>query len=210
MNTRETTRVYKDEYGVYHWVYRLPMFRNFSILKTVLKAMGICFLIPVLILVCLCVKNQGTMEDFLEVFGILAIIAIAILIISVLSYLLVAALYGGNYVAIYTMDQQTITTAQPASQASRQAIIGLFTAATGVLGQNPGVYIAGLAGAARQVVQTSYKDIKSLKFIPEKGEIRIHSFLTWYTIYVTPDDFSLVAGYLEGQCLNAKISITTS
>ena len=206
MNTRETTRVYKDDHGVYHWVYRLPMFRNFSILKTVLKAMGICFLVPVLILVFFCFKNQGSLEDFLEIFGILAVIAIAILIISVLSYLLVAALYGGNYVAIYTMDRQAITTSQPASQASRQAIIGLFTTAAGVISQNPGVYIAGLAGASRQVVKTDYKDIRSLKILPEKGEIRIHSFLTWYTIYVMPDDFSLVAGYLEGQSVNAKIS----
>ena len=41
MVTRQATRLYRDDQGVYRWVYYLDMYKNFSILRTLLKALGI-------------------------------------------------------------------------------------------------------------------------------------------------------------------------
>ena len=121
-------------------------------------------------------------------------------------YFLVAALFGGNYIFIYTMTDHSLTVNQPAGQAARSMAIGAFTSAAGAVGGNPGVMMAGLAARGNQITSSEFDKILSLKIDPPAGEIRIHSFLTWYSIYVGPDDFAFVAEYLRTRCKNAAIS----
>ena len=201
-----TTRIYQDDRGNWHWIYRLPMFKNFSILRTIMKPIGVCCILPTVLAVILILKNGRSFSDEKEILMLTIGLGVLVLAITVLCYFLVAALFGGNYIFIYTMTDHSLTVNQPAGQAARSMAIGAFTSAAGAVGGNPGVMMAGLAARGNQITSSEFDKILSLKIDPPAGEIRIHSFLTWYSIYVGPDDFAFVAEYLRTRCKNAAIS----
>lgn len=206
MENRQITRLYRNDEDVYHWVYNLPMFKNFSILFTVLKAMGIGMLITFAIILLILVKDGTPAADVRNLAGILALVWVIVQAVSFVCYLLVAALYGGTYVAMYVMDDKRIAQYQPADQADRERMIGTFSAAAGALGGNRGLMAGGLSIGGNLVVETPFKEIRSLKILPALNEIRVHSFLTWYTVYVNPEDFEYVAEFMESRSVNAKIT----
>lgn len=202
---KESTRVYQDELGLWHWIYSLPMFSNLSVLRTVLKAMAICCLLPVVTMLVIIYSNGSTLSGSFEEFGLTLAIAGGIFLLSIVIYFLVSVFYGGNYVFIYTMDDHSITTTQPADQAAKLSAIGMFTAASGAVSHNPGIMIAGLAAGGSQIAHTAFEDIKTLTFDRKNEEIRIHSFLTWYSIYVNSEDFPLVAEFIRARSTRADI-----
>lgn len=206
MAYRETTRLIKDENGIWHWIYRLPMFKNLSILWTVLKAVGICYLGIIVVLTALVIHGGSDASGLRLLYTVLAICAGVVLVICIFSYYLVALVYGGEYVAIYSMNEHSIAQHQPGSQANKNRVIGLFASAAGMLDGNPGLLAAGLTTGSSLVVETKFTEIRSLKIIPSLQEIRVHSFLTWYTVYVHPEDFALIAEYITSRSVNARIS----
>ena len=199
--------IVKDENGTYHWIYSSSMWNNYSMIRPVLLVFGVCFFL-ILALILVAFFQSG--RDTGELTGILLIylgIVLLVLLISVLSYVLVAALYGGKYVALYEMDSKGISHYQPTSQAEKEKAIGLFTAAAGLIGGNPGISIAGLTAGSRLVVQAEFAKVLSLKIIPDKEEIRVHSFMTWHTVHVYRENFDFVADYMTKYCTKAKIKI---
>ena len=199
--------ILKDENGTYRWIYSSSMWKNYSMIKPVLKVFVVCFLL-ILAVILFAFFQSG--RDTGGLTGILILymgIVLLILLISVLSYAFVAVLYGGKYVAFYEMDPEGISHYQPASQAEKEKAIGLFTAAAGLLGGNPGISIAGLTAGSRLVVRADFSKVLSLKIIPEKEEIRVHSFMTWHTVHVYRENFDFVADYMTKYCTKANIKI---
>ena len=190
MVTRQATRLYRDDQGVYRWVYYLDMYKNFSILRTLLKALGIGVGLVGAIIWAYMIRSGFRTFSLTSSILFTVIMAAVILAIAVGSYFLVAFLYGGTYVAMFAMDDRKISMYQPAG------------AATG----NWGLTAAGVNTGGSLVAETEYDDIRSLKIIPALGEIRVHSFLTWYTVYVNPEDMALVAEYLRSRCGKARIT----
>ena len=180
MVTRQATRLYRDDQGVYRWVYYLDMYKNFSILRTLLKALGIGVGLVGAIIWAYMIRSGFRTFSLTSSILFTVIMAAVILAIAVGSYFLVAFLYGGTYVAMFAMDDRKISMYQPSDQADKNRMIGMFSAAAGAATGNWGLTAA--------------------------GEIRVHSFLTWYTVYVNPEDMALVAEYLRSRCGKARIT----
>ena len=206
MENRDTSRLFRDEQGTWHWVYRLHMFKNLSMLRTVLKAIGICYLAIAVIMIALLHSSGAGAGGMKMMITVLVLVGVAVLGISVGSYYLVAWFYGGDYVAVYTMDEQSIAQYQPADQADKGKAIGLLSAVAGTISGNAGLIVTGFLAGARLVVRTEFTKIRSLKVLRSLGEIRVHAFLTWYTVYVNPEDFDLVAEHITSRSVNARIT----
>ena len=202
----ETTRIFQDDHGVWFWVYKLPMYQNFAILRTYLKAMGICLFLIFAFIAFLFVKDGNAVSELLTLLGIFVGVFAAVALISVLCYLGVAKLFGGYYVHIFKMDENSITLSRSSAQDRIAEAIGAFAAASGAVGNNPGLVIAGLAQNSSEIVSTKFGDVISLKFDRQHGEIRVHSFLTWYSVFVSREDFDFVAEYMRNHCEKARIS----
>ena len=203
----DTTAVVQDENGKYHWIYTYSMWENYSMLRPVLIGLGISFLV-ILVIILAALHQSGRDTGYLaKVFLLYLGIVLVILLITVLSYALVAAFYGGKYVSLYEMDSEGLSHYQPSSQADKERAIGLFAAAAGFLGGNAGTTIAGLTAGSRLVVRAEFPKIKSLKIVSDKEEIRVHSFMTWHTVHVPRESFEFVADYMTSHCVNAKIKI---
>ena len=206
MVTRQATRLYRDDQGVYRWVYYLDMYKNFSILRTLLKALGIGVGLVGAIIWAYMIRSGFRTFSLTSSILFTVIMAAVILAIAVGSYFLVAFIYGGTYVAMFAMDDRKISMYQPADQADKNRMIGLASAAAGAATGNWGLTAAGVNTGGSLVAETEYDDIRSLKIIPALGEIRVHSFLTWYTVYVNPEDMALIAEYLRSRCGKARIT----
>ena len=203
----DTTAVVQDENGKYHWIYTYSMWENYSMLRPVLIGLGISFLV-ILVIILAALHQSGRDTGYLaKVFLLYLGIVLVILLITVLSYALVAAFYGGKYVSLYEMDSEGLSHYQPSSQADKERAIGLFAAAAGFLGGNAGTTIAGLTAGSRLVVRAEFSKVKSLKIVADKEEIRVHSFMTWHTVHVPRESFEFVADYMTSHCVNAKIKI---
>lgn len=205
-NLRQTTRLFKDEQGIYHWAYSLPMFKNFSILRTVMKGMCFAFLVVLCIPAYIIIRNGISIDDLGLVLGIPLLCIGIVAIIAVGCYFLVAWIYGGQYMSIYSMDEHKIGVYQPTDQADKNKVIAAFTTTAGVIDGNLGLVFGSIAMTGTQIVETNFSSIRSLKLFPELQEIRVHSFLTWYTIYVCPEDYELVAEFITSRSVNAKIA----
>ena len=182
------------------------MFRNYSILWLILKAVGVCTVGLSVLMGLILSGGRNIRESLLAagiIFGAVGVIGV---VITIVCYFLVAAIYGGCYVAIFSMDEKTIAQFQPVGQAAKNRAIGVFTAMAGAVSGNLALAAASLTTGSRLVVETPFTDIRSLKIIRQKGEIRVHSFLTWYTVYVNPEDFSLIEEHITSRSVNARIT----
>lgn len=204
MDTRETTRLFKDEQGDYSWVYRLDMYKNYSILKMILKAMGICLAVVFGIIIAILLPDIGRYDPKLT-FGVPLLVFAITILITIGCYYLVALIYGGYYVAIYKMNEKRIAQYQPSDQAQKNRAIGLFTAMAGIATGSAGTMAAGFILHGRTIVETNFDSIKSLTFVPSLGEIRVHSFLNWYTVYVSQEDYEFVKEYMRSRSTKARI-----
>ena len=203
----ETKAVIQDEDGNYHWVSTFSMWKNPSMIRPILKVFGIFFLIFLAVVMVVCFQSEKDMGELVSILLIYLGIVLMVLLIIGLSYALVAFLYGGKYVSFYEMNSEGLSHYQPSGQADKEKAIGLFTAAAGLMGNNPGVSIAGLTAGSRLVVRAEFSKVKSLKIISDKDEIRVHSFMTWHTVHVPRQSFEFVADYMVGHCTNAKVKI---
>ncbi|MDO4804493.1 MAG: hypothetical protein Q4A32_06720 [Lachnospiraceae bacterium] len=202
-----TIRITRDENGIWHWIYRLPMFRDFSILRTVIKAMEAVYAVMFLFSIVIIYINGSTLSRSRGFILIMLGVGVLILLLSVVCYFGVAAIFGGYYIFVYTMDENALSVTQPVGQANKTKAIGMFAATAGTLNNNPGVTVAGLAAGGSQIAYTKFEDILSLKFDRKGGEIRIHSFMTWYSIYVHPEDFAFVEEFMTNRCTKARVTV---
>ncbi len=205
MEDRQMSRVMRDEEGRYQWVYSLPMLKNFSVLRTIIKIMVIVY-IAIGVLVIGLSWNSGVSGANLKMgITVLAIVGVVVMVITVGSYFLTAVIFQGYYVAIYIMDQEKIMVKQPKNQAERAGALGTITTVAGILTNNYALAGAGIAQGDENVTKSRFEKIRSLKIIPERGEIKVHSFFNWYTVWVNAEDFHFVADYLTSRCVNARI-----
>ena len=205
METRQASRLYRDDQGVYHWAYYLNMYKNFSMLRMILKAMGIGMFVIGAIIVGALINSGSRAFSTAEIIGFIIITVAIILAIVVGCYFLVAFIYGGMYISYFVMDDQKISHYQPTEQADKARLIALFSAAGGAATGNWGLTAASMTAGGNLIVEMKFDDIRSMTIVPSQGEIRVHSFLTWNTIYVNQEDFGIVSEYLRSKCVKARI-----
>ena len=58
-------RVTRQEDGVYRWLYELDMKKNLVLLMTVIKIVGFCLCIPLLLLAYLSLRTHGSLSALL-------------------------------------------------------------------------------------------------------------------------------------------------
>lgn len=84
--------------GVYRWTYEMDMLKNPTIMISVWKVLGISFVVVLLfdLIVSLFGGDLKTLDDLLGVGKLFLILAAIFLVLSVISYIILAALYGWN------------------------------------------------------------------------------------------------------------------
>lgn len=199
----ERVTLYPD--GKYRWVCEVNMLKNPSILFDVWKVLGISIGILVaffaLLIACDGDINMKVLSGLAETVGLLiAIFAV----ISILGYLLFAAMSGWKYVVLFIMDEKEVVHQQMPSQVKKGQVIGALTVLVGLFAGKPGVVGTGVLSQARMSMTSTLAHVSRLIPCRRMHLIKVNQRLSKNRIYVHDEDFDFVYDFLCQHCVKAK------
>lgn len=196
------TRVRLDGDGKYRWTYSLDMYRNPSILLVVLKIFGILWAV-LLLVVSVPSLLRGETSVLAENGRIWAWVTAVFFAVCLLSYLIVARMYGGRYVVDFTMDEKGIVHSQSPSQVDTARKVAGMTALAGAASGRPGTLGAG-ALATRTDLSSDFSRVRRIQAFPRRDLIKVNARFSRNQVYVHPEDFAFVLDYIRSHCPHAR------
>lgn len=204
-----TENVYLCPDGKYRWIYEYRMRNNPAILITVMKVILISFAIVMAIMVLIFLIggdfHYWERSDYFRFFGIFLIVLLVILAIGVLSYLLVAAIYGGSYQVLFTMDENGVEQRQMKKDYRKTQAIGWLSAAAGFATGNAGLAGAGIVTATRYSMLSEFRRVRKVRSVRSRNVIYVNHLIDHNQIYAENTDFDFVEKYILDRCTKAKV-----
>ena len=194
--------------GVYRWVYEFNLYRNPTILFTVLKIFFVIIAIGIVIMLASMLNDylHGYMriDDILEsvTFGLLFMVFWMVL--CVVGYLLYAAMNGGKYCVMFEMDDAGVTHRQFAKQVEKAQVVGLVNVLAGIATKNATQVGIGLS-SARTTMASSFETVRSVQGLRRRQVIKVNEPLNKNQVYVVPEDYDFVFGFIRDHCPNADV-----
>ena len=202
-----TDSIYLCQDGKYRWVYEMSMLKNPTILFTVWKVLGIAFGIVFLLMQFMDLFGGNlSVDGFLHGLTLFALLALVFLVISIIAYVIVAAMYGWKYVVLFEMDEKQIKHIQVSRQHKKAELLGFVTAMAGLKSHNPTAVGMGLQAAARSTSTSEFVHVKSIRSFPGRHVIKISQGLEHNQIYAEGADYDFALRYIISHCPNAKVS----
>ena len=203
-NYDHRVRLYED--GKYHWSYDLNMLKNPAVLIDVFKALGMTVAIVGFIIVVIQACENGIhAEEMMFALKLIGIMVAIMFVLSILGYLIYAAMSGWTYTALFTMDENGVVHEQSPRADKLAKRIGCLTIFVGLLTRKPGVAGTGILAASRSTMSSNFSSVKTVKAIRRMNTIKVNERFEKNRVYVNDEDFDFVYDYIASHCLNAKI-----
>lgn len=203
--TKVTENIYLCPDGKYRWYYEFDMLKNPTILITVFKVFGITVL-AVAAFVLLIGLFEGGPAPLASGQGKILIYVILFLIALVLvSYVILAGIYGWKYLVLFEMDEEKIVHMQQPKQFEKAKAIGWLTVMAGGLSNNLTTSAVGLNIMEKNKSVSAYRNVKKVKSSRQLNTIYLNEGLEHNQIYAADADYDFVMDYISQRCDNAKI-----
>lgn len=192
-------KLYED--GKYHWLYDLNLLKNPGVLLDVLWvmsiSMGIVFIILFMIQACEDGLNIEGLSFVLKITGFMAAI---MLVLSLLGYLLYAAISGWTYTVHFIMDENGVVHKQAPKSEKIAKRIGLMTILAGIVSRKPSTMGAGMLSASRTEMRSDFSDVRKVKAIRWMNTIKVNELFGKNRVYVNNADFDFVYNFICSHC----------
>ena len=204
---RVTENIFLCPDGKYRWYYEYPMMKNPGLLFTVWKVLGISFGILWLFMLIISLGDilRYGAASFLELSGGLLLILLFLMLLGVLAYVIIAALYGFTYIVLFEMDERSVTHIQMPKQFEKAQAIGWLTALAGLAGGSFPAMGAGALAASRDSSTSIFADVKEVKGERSRHTIRVNQMLNRNQVYAGDADYDFVWNFITARCNRAKI-----
>ena len=192
--------------GKYRWIYALNMWKNPTILFLVYKIFFWIFVGIWLMVILLSWKHihwddwDKLWDDTWPTLVFFAFFNVLLFV----SYSIVAAMYGGKYTVLFTMDENGVTHEQIAEQAKKARKLGMLTAAVGAGRGNLSMIGLGINVANRTSMSSEFKIVRSVKAYKRLNVIKIREILSNNQVYARDEDFDFVYNYIKDHCPRVK------
>lgn len=197
----ERVRLCKD--GKYRWTYPMNMLTNPSAFITVCKIFGglgaVAFIATYFSDII-----HGDFSHILEDLQWWGVAVLVFLVISGISYLIVAAQYGGKYIVRFTMDENGIKHEQVPVQSKKAVKLGAVLAGVGALTGSPGRVGQGILTAVHTTLSSDFNAVRSIKAQRKWNTIKVNEPLANNQIYTSKEDFDFVLDYISSRCPKVK------
>src|SRR5665647_442569 len=168
--------------GQLEWTISVPILRNSIILKQLGIAIGIPFGILLLFLL--------SVQAFYGV-GLIAILFL-------LTYLFIRIVWGGNYEVGFELDKTGIRNYTMKKQARKNRIINTLAVVLGLFSGKPAVAGAGILAQSRQEVSMKWKNIKKVKYLPQKQAVLLKGgFTENIAVFCTQMNYAEVEAFIK-------------
>ncbi|MDO5118104.1 MAG: hypothetical protein Q4D34_06420 [Eggerthellaceae bacterium] len=201
--------IVQDENGVYRWVYEFNLYKNPTILFTVMKILVGIIVIGLVIMLAFMVpdlaKGYADSGDVAETLTFGGIFIALFIVLTVVGYLVYAIMQGGKYCVVFTMDEEGITHKQLPRQYKKAQIVGALNVLAGLAGGNVTQAGIGLITSTRDSISSEFASVRSVKGSRALRVIKVNEPLAKNQVYVEADDYDFVFGFIRDHCPNARI-----
>ncbi|MBO6159175.1 MAG: zinc ribbon domain-containing protein [Firmicutes bacterium] len=195
-----TENIYLCPDGKYRWIYEYRMLKNPTILITVLKGMtlswGIVMGFIVLFLLIDGDFRYWNRSDGLSFFGAFLLLLLFLLVLSVVSYLILAAVWGWSYQVLLTMDEDGVELRMMKKDFQKAQAIGWLTAAAGLVSGNIGRVGTGILAATRDSSSSVFQRVRKVKAVRRRQVIYVNQLLGHNQVYAEGADYDFVLNYI--------------
>ena len=190
--------------GKYRWYYEYPMLKNPTVLFTVWKVLLLAALAPGLVVLFSELGNGfvAAIRQFALVYGITFG---GLFVLSCLSYLLLAAIYGFHYIVLFEMDEQGVTHIQQEKQFRKAQAMGWLTALAGAAAGRPGPAGTGVLAATKRQTTSEFRNVSTVIGLKKRNTIKVNQLLSKNQVYVQSADYDFVWDYITSRCTKATV-----
>ena len=186
--------------GKYVWGYELDLFKNFVVLKLILKVFSLILFAEIVFSCLLSIINGNLLSDLFEITKLLIILIVVMLVISFVGYFIYAKIMGGKYCVVFEMDENGVKHTQLDKQTNKANMLSLIETLAGVATKNPGRIGAGLMKYGRSSLYTDFKRVKKIKTDRNSNTIILKYGLHNNQVYVEDDDYDEILAFIESNC----------
>lgn len=191
------SNIKKSADGKYRWRYEMSLFKNPTIFILVYKILFFIFLGIFLFTVVIdSISNGFNLESLSGSAKIFGIIFAVMTGITILGYLIYAAIMGGKYIVDFTMDENGVLHEQTPAQAKKARKLGELTALAGAASGRPSIAGAGI-NSTRTTMYSDFKKIKKIKAYPRRGVIKLNAPFNKNQVYASKEDFEFVLNFIK-------------
>ena len=194
----------KCDDGTYRWVYEFNMLKNPIIFLTVLKIFLLVLVGMWLVFGLFRIGNDGFVGAFVAQTKELLIPAVILFGLSIVSYIILACIYGFKYCVLFEMNETGIRHIQMEKQYKKAQAIGWLTAMVGAAAGKPGVMGTGLLAAAKNEQATEFSKVKRVRALKVFHTIKLDGLLNHNQIYTDPEDYDFVLDYISKRILRKR------
>lgn len=203
---RVTENIYLCPDGKYRWIFEFPMLKNPVILFTVFKVLGMSAAIIAIFMLLVDLIEDGSItppetDELMIAFWVI-LFFIGVVIIS---YIILAAMYGFKYMVLFEMDEEKVVHIQMSKQFEKAQAIGWLTAMVGLASGRIGAAGTGMLAAARNTSTSDFVNVRQVIGNRWMRVIKVNKLLDHNQIYVEPSDYDFVFNYISQRCVNAKV-----
>lgn len=195
-----TENIYLCPDGKYRWIYEYRMLKNPAILITVLKGMTLSWgIVMCVIILFLLIDGDFRYWDRstgLSFFGAFLLLLLFLLVLSVVSYLILAAVWGRSYQVLFTMDEDGVELRMMKKDFQKAQAIGWLTAAAGVVTGNVSRVGTGILAATRDRSYSEFPKVRKIKAVRRRQVIYVNQLLDHNQVYAEKGDFDFVLNYI--------------
>lgn len=168
-----------------------------------MKILALVSCAPALI-VALSDLDEG-IEAFVSGAKVLGVMLLIMLPLSLLSYFIVAALYGWKYIVLFEMDEKGVTHIQQDKQFNKAQGIAWINMFLGTAGNKLSMTGSGLVLMTKNSMTSEFALVKKVTRNARRNTIKLDQILGHNQIYVEKEDYDFVWNYITSRCEKAKI-----
>ena len=204
-----TENIYLCPDGKYRWIYEYKMLKNPTILITVMKVLLLSFGIVIAFMVLINLIGGDfrywTRSDFLSSSKVFLILLLVLIALGVISYLILASIYGWSYQVLLTMDENGVELKQMNKSFQKAQAVSWLSALAGLAAGNIGQVGGGILTATRESSFSSFQQVRKVKAVRRRHVIYINQLLEHNQVYAEDADFDFVETFILDHCPNAKV-----
>lgn len=134
-----------------------------------------------------------------------ALLTASMLALSLIAYLLYAAVMGGKYCVLFEMDENGIRHTQAPRQFQKAQLLAAITALSGMKSGHIGTVGTGLLAGSKASSYSEWRLVKSIAVHPRLNLIKVNAPLNKNQVYAEASDFAFVRQYILTHCAEAKL-----
>lgn len=193
-------RITKCEDGKYRWVYEFSLLKNPTIFLLLLKIFGLITAGMWVFMNLIELFDGGyTLATLWACTKVMLLIFGILVGLTVIGYLIYAAIMGGKYCVLFEMDEEGVSHIQMKSQIKKAELLSAIEVLAGFASSNPTLMGAGLLSSSVSSISSCFAGVKKMKVLKKRCVIKLDQPFCHNQVYAEPEDFDFVVDFIKAR-----------